>query len=132
MSHNSHHAATFPSGRLESIQPCTQHIRVWLAATGRTYDSAAVEAFVRAHPDLFGRAYEVTLRGYHRWRERHSISDTAEGFSCYIARRHQRWIAASGLTSTLAPCLIGSATAQPCWSTADGGSGAQMQFDAAA
>jgi hypothetical protein len=113
MSENSDRVMTFPSGRVESIHRCAQHLRIWLAATGRVYDSAARESFVRAHPDLFGRAYEVTLRGYERWRARHSISDTVEGFSRYILRRHERWIAAIGATSVLAPCLIGTATTQP-------------------
>jgi hypothetical protein len=104
--------------RVEAIHRCAQHLRVWLGATGLSYDRAAREVFVRAHPALFGRAYEVTLRGYDRWRTRHAIGDTVDSFARYIARRHQRWIATSGLVPSLAPCLIGDDATQPCWKVA--------------
>jgi hypothetical protein len=107
--------ATLPTSRVESIHRCAQHLRVWLAATGLTYDTAAREGFVRAHPDLFGRAHEVTLRGYDQWRRQHAITDTLDGFARYIARRHQRWMGTNGHTPALAPCLVGTATERPCW-----------------
>jgi hypothetical protein len=132
MSEIPNQVVAFPSSRAESFHRCAQHMRVWLAATGRVYDNAAREDFVRAHPELFGRAYEVTLRGYECWRGRHAILDTVEGFSRYMLRRHERWIAAIGATSALAPCLIGTATTRPCWSAADADSSAQNQFGAAA
>ena len=119
--------AMLHSSRVESIHRGVQHIRVWLGATGLAYDRAAREGFVRAHPALFGRAHEVTLRGYDRWRTRHAVADTVDGFARYIARRHQRWIAATGLVPSLAPCLIGTATTQPCWRIADGGANAQLE-----
>jgi hypothetical protein len=134
--HSNHHSSgivTLHSNRVEAIHRCVQHIRVWLGATGLTYNHAARESFVRAHPALFGRAYEVTLRGYDRWRTRHAIADTVDGFARYIARRHQRWIAATGLAvPSLAPCLIGTATTQPCWRIADGGANAQIERRTAA
>jgi len=103
--------------RTESIQRAAQHLRLWLAASGFTYDGPAREAFVRVHPTLFGRAHEVTLRGFEQWQMRHRVSDTMEGFARYIASRHERWLAASGLTTGLAPCLIRAGTTQPCWKT---------------
>ena len=40
-----------------------RHVRIWLAASGSSYDASARELFVRAHPVLFGRAWELTLNG---------------------------------------------------------------------
>jgi hypothetical protein len=122
---------TLPSTRVESIRRCAQHLRLWLAATGRPYNRVAREHFVRAHPALFGRAYEVTLRGYDRWRTLRAVSDSVDGFARYIARRHERWITANGVAPGLAPCLIGLATIQPCWTPADGGASAQNDVRAA-
>ena len=119
------------STRVESIRRCAQHVRLWLAATGLPYSRLAREHFVRAHPALFGRAYEVTLRGYDRWRALRSVSDSVDGFARYIARRHERWIAANGVAPGLAPCLIGFATTQPCWTAADGVASAQSDVRAA-
>lgn len=132
MSEISNQVVTFPPSRTESVSRCAQHLGVWLAATGRVYDSAAREDFVRAHPELFGRACEITLRGYERWRTRHAILDTLEGFCRYMSGRYERWITAIGGTSTLPPCLIGTAATPPCWSAADADSSAQHQFGAAA
>ena len=42
---------------------CVDHCRRWLAASGLDYGHCSREAFARAHPSLFGWAYEVTLRG---------------------------------------------------------------------
>jgi len=108
------------------------HLRLWLAASGVAYDRSAREAFVRAHPALFGQAYEVTLRGFERWQLRHRVSDTVDGFAHYIATRHQRWLAAHGLTTGLAPCLIGSGSTQPCWQTEPADSIAHLDIAAAA
>ena len=108
-----------------------QHVRLWLGATGLGYSGAAREAFVRAHPVLFGRAYEVTLRGYDRWRARRAVADTVDGFVRYIARRHERWISVNRLIDGLAPCLIGTANQQPCWTTPHVGAGAQTRLRAA-
>jgi hypothetical protein len=54
-----------------------------------------------------------------------------DGFVRYIARRHERWISVNRLIDGLAPCLIGSATQQPCWTTPRGGAGAQTHLRAA-
>jgi len=121
-----------PVRRTESIQLAAQDVRLWLAATGVTYDRRAREAFVRAHPALFGLAYEVTLRGFERWQTRHRVSDTVEGFAHYIASRHERWFVAHGSTPGVAPCLIGSAITQPCWKTEPAESIAQRDIRAAA
>jgi hypothetical protein len=101
MSTNPGQLAAFPSSRVESIRRCAQHVRLWLGATGLAYSGAAREAFVRAHPVLFGRAYEVTLRGYDRWRARRAVADTVDGFVRYIACRHERWISVNRLVDGL-------------------------------
>jgi hypothetical protein len=75
----------------------------------------ARELFVRSHPVLFGRASELTLRGYDRWRWRRRLQDTAATFAGYMAPRHERWLAARGDTSLLAPCVIGTDNSLPCW-----------------
>jgi len=123
--------AAFQSSHVESIRRCAQHVRLWLGATGLGYSGAAREAFVRAHPVLFGRAYEVTLRGYDRWRARRAVADTVDGFVRYIAGRHERWISVNRLIEGLAPCLIGTANQQPCWITPNLGAGAQTRLRAA-
>ena len=92
-----------------------RHLRIWLAATGRSYDEAARELFVRAHPVLFGRDWELTLRGYDRWRWRRRLHDTAASFGRYIAPRHERWLAARSDGVETAPCLIASGGSAPCW-----------------
>jgi len=97
-----------------------RHLRIWLAASGSSYGAAARELFVQTHPALFGRASELTLRGYDRWRWRRRLHDTPATFARYMAPRHQRWLAAQGDTSLTAPCLIGSGNLLPCW--AGGGS----------
>jgi hypothetical protein len=131
MSQLSNQVVTIRPTRAEPVQRCAQHLRVWLAARGRVYDSAAREDFVRAHPGPFGRACEITLRDYECWRARHAILDTLEGFSRFMSRRYERWITAIGGTSALPPCLIGTATTPPCWSATDASS-AQNHFGAAA
>jgi len=91
-----------------------QHLHVWLTATGLDYGHAARQAFVLAHPRLFGSAYELTLRGYDRWRRRHHVPDTVAAFADYISPRHQRWLRAN-IEPGLAQCLIGSSVGPPCW-----------------
>ena len=73
-----------------------RHLRLWLAATGSSYSATARELFVQTHPVLFGRASELTLRGYDRWRWRRRLHDTAATFARYMGPRHQRWLAAQG------------------------------------
>jgi len=121
-----------PVRRTESIQRAAQHLRLWLAASGVVYNRSAREAFARAHPTLFGHAYQVTLRGFERWQMRHRGSDTVDGFAHYIASRHERWLASHGLTTGLAPCLIGSRNSQPCWKSKPAESIAQVDIQAAA
>ena len=118
--------------RTESIQRAAQHLRLWLAASDVAYNPSAREAFARAHPTLFGHAYQVTLRGFERWQMRHRGSDTVDGFAHYIAGRHERWLASHGLTTGLAPCLIGSRNSQPCWKSKPAESIAQVGIQAAA
>jgi hypothetical protein len=93
------------------------HVQLWLAATGLSYGVEAREAFIRAHPTLFGHAYELALRGYERWRRWQRRSDNVEDFAAYITPRHQRWMAESAPRGSLAPCLVGSVTSNPCWKT---------------
>ena len=118
--------------RTESIHRAAQHLRLWLAARDVAYDRSAREAFARAHPTLFGHAYEVTPRGFERWQMRHRGSDTVDEFAHYIASRHARWFASYGLTTGLAPCLIGSGNTQPCWKSEHAESIAQVDIQAAA
>src|SRR3979409_360492 len=91
-----------PTVPIESISPCAHHCRLWLAV---------------AHPALLGRAYEVALRGYERWRLRHDTPDSVDAFARYLLPRHDRWLAAVGYGATLAPCLVGGTTGRPCWKT---------------
>jgi hypothetical protein len=114
------HPPRSTTNRLHSIHQSAKHLRVWLTASGLSYGGAARERFVRAHPVLFGSAYELTLRGYQRWRTRHDATDTLEAFARYIARRHQRWMDSMELTPAVAPCLIGSSGTAPCWLAPDG------------
>jgi hypothetical protein len=93
------------------------HLGLWLAGSRVRYGGAAREGFVRAHPTLFGRAYWLTLRGYERWRTRGGLSDTLGAFAGYIAHRHQRWMDSLNAAAGLAPCLLGSASTSPCWSS---------------
>ncbi len=121
-----------PVRRTESIHRAAQNLRLWLAASGVVYDQPAREAFVRAHPTLFGRAYEVTLRGFEHWQTRHRVCDTVDGFAHYIATRHERWVAATGQTSGLPPCLIGLGASQRCWQSAPTKALARVDISAAA
>jgi hypothetical protein len=98
-----------------AVDRAARHLRVWLAATGASYDPTARDLFVRAHPVLFGRDSELTLRGYDRWRWRRRLHDTAATFARYMAPRHQRWITVQGDATTMAPCLIGTGNVLPCW-----------------
>jgi hypothetical protein len=110
-----------PTYHIESTSPCVHHCRVWLAASGLSYGRSAREAFARAHPALFGRAYDVTLRGYERWRLHDDTTDSVDAFARYLSPRHNRWLATVGYGATLAPCLFGGTTGQPCWSAPVGG-----------
>jgi hypothetical protein len=74
----------------------------------------------------------VTLRGFEHWQTRHRVSDTVDGFAHYMATRHERWFAATGHTSGLPPCLIGSGATQPCWQTAPIAALARVDSSAAA
>jgi hypothetical protein len=105
--------------RVHAIHRSAQHFHVWLSASGRTYGAVAREAFVRGHPLLFGRAYALTMHGFEHGRERHAIADSAEAFARFIARRHQRWMDSLDPTPSMAPCLVGSASTEPCWLAAD-------------
>ena len=121
----------FPHSRepVGGVDGAARHLRVWLSATGLTYDANARDLFVNAHPTLFGRDSDVALRGYERWRWRHRLHDTAAAFARYIAPRHQRWMSGFTGASSMAPCLIGSRDAGPCWAAVDGG---QAELRAAA
>jgi hypothetical protein len=74
------------------ITPTTfvDYCRGWLDAAGLCYGRLGREAFVRAHPYLFGRAYEVSLRGYERWLVRHNALDNLDTFAAYLTVRFQR------------------------------------------
>jgi hypothetical protein len=130
MSNESNPDGTAPVNRVESIYRCVHHVRLWLAATGVTYGPGAREQFVTAHPVLFGRAYEVTLRGYDHWRTRHGVTDSPEAFARYTVRRHERWLAADTQKAPVAPCLVD--TAQPCWRTGAAASSADVDLQPAA
>ena len=132
MSTHINQLARLPVRRTESIHRAGEHLRLWLAASEVAYDRSAREAFARAHPPLFGHAYEVTLRGFERWQMRHRGSDTVDGFAHYIASRHERWLASHGLTTGLPPCLIGSRNTPPCWRSEPAESIAQVDIQAAA
>ena len=118
---------TVPSNHVEAVYRSARHVRLWLAATQLSYDAATREMFVRAHPILFGRAYELTLRGFDRWRLRHRVNDTVDGFARYISRRHQRWLDSHGYPNAMAPCLVGSASTQPCWHLPDAHAAAEQE-----
>jgi hypothetical protein len=113
------HALTNSRTPIEAAQRTAQHLRVWLAATGRSYESETRELFARAHPAIFGCAYDVALRGYDRWRARSRLGDSVQSFAEYIGRRHHRWITSYGDTPAMAPCLLGTPTVQPCWTGSD-------------
>jgi hypothetical protein len=72
---------------------CADHCRRWLAASGLDYGRSSREAFARAHPALFGSAYEVALRGYERWLERTNTLDDLDTFADYLAARFERALA---------------------------------------
>src|SRR5260370_33495929 len=116
MSDDASGLAAPPFRRTAAIHHSARHLRLWLSATGVPFGSSAREAFIRAHPDLFGHAYEVTMNGYKRWLIRHHLADATEAFARYIATHHERWLIASGGASALPRCLIASGTAHPCWS----------------
>ena len=130
MSNTTNPDATATISRVESIYRCVHHLQLWLAAAGVTYGRSAREQFVTAHPALFGRAYEVTLRGYEQWRRRHGLPDTAEAFARYTVRRHERWLTAHAPNAHVAPCLVD--TAQPCWRISGATSSAVIDVRAAA
>ena len=115
----SEHALRDSHDRDSAVEGAARHLRVWLAATGLSYDATARDLFVRAHPVLFGRECDLAIRGYDRWRWRHRLHDTSDAFARYIAPRHQRWIATHAELSVMAPCLISSGQSQPCWQLKD-------------
>ncbi len=59
----------------------------WLHDAGMAYGPTAREALARAHPALFGRTYQVALKGYLRWRRRTGADDTLEAFARFVAPR---------------------------------------------
>jgi hypothetical protein len=101
---------------VRTVQRCEHHLRLWLAAGNVTYCGAAREDFARAHPDLFGFAFVVALRGYEQWRRRQRLGDTVESFALYLVCRHERWLVANSHSTGLAPCLIDRH--RPCWRSA--------------
>ncbi len=101
-----------PATHAEAIYRCASHLRLWLSATEFPFNRASRERFARAHPDLFGQAYHVTLRGYDRWRTGHRLADTVDTFAHYLARRHERWLAAQRSSASVAACLL---RPEPCW-----------------
>src|SRR5579859_2379764 len=104
-------------GHPPTVQRCAHHLQLWLAATDVTYGRASVEGFARAHPALFGQAYDLTLHGYERWRKRQSLEDSVENFARYLVPRHERWLATGPPCSTVAFCLIDGD--RPCWKAAE-------------
>jgi len=54
------------------------------------YGRSGREAFARAHPALFGRSYEVALRGYERWLARANMLDDLDAFAAYTTARFER------------------------------------------
>jgi hypothetical protein len=110
-----------------------RHLRIWLAASGNSYDATARELFVRTHPVLFGRDCDLALRGYDRWRWRRRLQDTAATFARFMGPRQQRWITEQGTASAIPPCLIGGGDARPCWALGQlQSSSAQAECKAAA
>jgi hypothetical protein len=81
---------------METPTYCADHCRRWLADSGLAYGPVGREAFARAHPWLFGRAYEVTLRGYERWLARGHLLDDLETFAAYLTGRFERALLAAG------------------------------------
>lgn len=69
------------------------YARNWLDSAGLSYHRQAREALARAHPRLFGRSYEVALRGYERWLAREAAADSLEAFARFVSPRFQRPIA---------------------------------------
>jgi hypothetical protein len=123
LTHPSHQKQSGDAALAESasFSGCAHHCKLWLATSGMPYGPTAREQFARAHSVLFGRAYEVTLRGYERWRRKQRIADTVEAFAWYLSPRHERWLGSVGYGAKLAPCLVGDDTGQPCWrARADG------------
>src|SRR5579862_4830285 len=103
-------------GQSPTVRRCADHLHLWLAATDGTYCRESLESFARSHPGLFGQAYDVTLRGYERWRTRESLEDSVESFAHYLVERHERWLATGPACSTVASCLIDRD--RPCWKAA--------------
>ena len=125
------HDAPLTASTLE-FTLCARHLRLWLAAAGLTYGLQAREMFVRAHPSLFGRAFEVPLRGYEQWQRRQAAPDDLDRFAQYLARRHQRWLVAHGATTGLPPCLLGVGVDRHCWKLPAADSAPRSDLDAAA
>src|ERR1044072_8343464 len=93
---------------MDSLTDCAGYCRRWFAISGVPYDPRGRETFARAHPSLFGTAYEVTLRGYERWLVRANVMDDIDAFGAYLAGRFQR--ALSGLRHEF---LVYEVEAQP-------------------
>jgi hypothetical protein len=105
---------------VQAMRRCVQHVNAWLAAADTTYGQAARTDFVRAHPVLFGHAYEIALRGYERWHRRHGLCDSSETFARYVTPRHDRWLNSMGCAAgAVAPCLLGAGQTRPCWSAVE-------------
>ena len=68
----------------------------WLTAADCSYGPDGREALARAHPALFGRAYDRSLREYECWLARQHLRDTLEHFADYMEPRYCRWLAAGG------------------------------------
>jgi hypothetical protein len=106
--------------RVWALQRCMQHLHVWLATVDATYGAESRAEFARSHPMLFGRAYEITLRGYSRWHIRHGLRDSTGTFARCLTPRHERWLRSlDGEATAIAPCLLGSGTHGPCWHRAN-------------
>jgi hypothetical protein len=66
----------------------------WLTVAGWSYGPDGREALARAHPALFGPAYDRSLREYECWLSRQNFRDTLQHFAQYMEPRYCRWLAA--------------------------------------
>ena len=66
----------------------------WLTAAGHSYGPIGREALARAHPALFGPAYDRSLREYECWLAQMHLADTLEHFAQYMEPRYCLWLAA--------------------------------------
>lgn len=87
-------ARTMP---LTEFLPATapEYYRRWLGHNRHLkHGDAAVGAFVREHPSMFGGQTGVVAGGYSIWVVRSGGKDDPETFGGYIADRYERWRAA--------------------------------------